>query len=88
VRPNGIGIHRDVKCPASALLFVEFTLTTGQETLLEYDRSPASTAVEGGFPDDVETILVDVEALVNELDKWEGLYEEIIQGSGSEPIEE
>jgi iron(III) transport system substrate-binding protein len=88
VRPNGIGIHRDVKCPASALLFVEFTLTTGQETLLEYDRSPASTAVEGGFPEDVETILVDVEALVEELDKWEGLYEEIIQESGSEPIEE
>ena len=88
VRPNGIGIHRDVKCPASALLFIEFTLTTGQETLLEYDRSPASTAVEGGFPEDVETILVDVEALVNELDKWEGLYEEIIQGSGAEPIEE
>jgi iron(III) transport system substrate-binding protein len=88
VRPNGIGIHRDVKCPASALLFVEFTLTTGQETLLEYDRSPASTAVEGGFPEDVETILVDVEALVEELDKWEGLYEEIIQGSGAEIIEE
>jgi iron(III) transport system substrate-binding protein len=88
VRPNGIGIHRDVKCPASALLFVEFTLTTGQETLLEYDRSPASTAVQGGFPEDVETILVDVEALVEELDKWEGLYEEIIQGSGAEIIEE
>jgi iron(III) transport system substrate-binding protein len=88
VRPNGLGIHRDVKCPASALLFIEFTLTTGQELLLEFDRSPASTAVEGGFPEDVETILVDVEALVEELDKWEGLYEEVIQGSGSEIIEE
>jgi iron(III) transport system substrate-binding protein len=88
VRPNGIAIHRDVKCPASALLFIEFTLTKGQETLLEFDRSPASTAVEGGFPEDVETILVDVEALLEELDKWEGLYEEIIQGSGSEIIEE
>jgi iron(III) transport system substrate-binding protein len=88
VRPNGIGIHRDVKCPASALLFIEYTLTTGQETLIEFDRSPASTAVEGSFPEDVETILVDVEALVEELDKWEGLYEEIIQGSGAEIIEE
>ncbi len=88
VRPNGIGIHRDTDCPASALLFVEFSLTKGQELLIEFDRSPASTAVEGGFPEDVETILVDVEALLEEADKWEGLYEEVIQGSGGEVIED
>lgn len=88
VRPNGIGIHRDTDCPASSLLFVEFSLTKGQELLLEFDRSPASTVVEGGFPEDVETILVDVEALLEESDKWEGLYEEIIQGSGGEVIED
>ena len=88
VRPNGIGIHRDTDCPASALLFVEYSLTEGQEQLIEFDRSPASTKVQGGFPEDVETILVDVEALLQESDKWEGLYEEIIQGSGSEILED
>lgn len=88
VRPNGIGIHRDTDCPASALLFVEYSLTDGQEQLIEFDRSPASTKVQGGFPEDVETILVDVEALLQESDKWEGLYEEIIQGSGSEILED
>ncbi len=88
VRPNGIGIHRDTDCPASALLFVEYSLTDGQEQLIEFDRSPASTKVQGGFPEDVETILVDVEALLQEADKWEGLYEDIIQGSGAEIIED
>lgn len=88
VRPNGIGIHRDTDCPASALLFVEYSLTDGQEQLIEFDRSPASTKVQGGFPEDVETILVDVEALLEESEKWEGLYEEIIQGSGSEILED
>ncbi len=88
VRPNGIGIHRDVDCPASSLLFVEYSLTKGQELLIEFDRSPASTVVKGGFPEDVETILVDVEALLEESDKWEGLYEEIIQESGGEILED
>jgi iron(III) transport system substrate-binding protein len=88
VRPNGMGIHRDVKCPASALLFVEYSMTEAQKTLIEFDRSPANTTVEGGFPEDVETILVDVEALLEESDKWEGLYEEVIRGSGSEVIED
>lgn len=88
VRPNGIGIHRDTDCPASALLFVEYSLTDGQEQLIEFDRSPASIKVQGGFPEDVETILVDVEALLEESEKWEGLYEEIIQGSGSEILED
>ena len=88
VRPNGIGIHRDTDCPAGALLFTEYAMSDAQETLIEFDRSPANTTVEGSFPEDVETILVDVEALLEESDKWEGLYEEIIQGSGSEIIED
>ncbi len=41
----------------------------------------------GAFPEDVETILVDVEALIDEQEKWEGLYAEIVQEAGGEVIE-
>lgn len=88
VRPNGMGIHRDTDCPAGALLFIEFSLDEAQELLIDFDRSPASTEVQGAFPEDVETILVDVEALLEESDKWEGLYEEVIAESGGEVIED
>jgi iron(III) transport system substrate-binding protein len=88
VRPNAIAVHRDTDCPATALLFVEWTLTDGQGLLAELDYTPANTTVEGAFPEDVETILVDVEALIQEREKWEGLYEQIIRESGAELIEE
>lgn len=88
VRPNGMAIHRDTDCPAGALLFVEFSLDEAQELLIEFDRSPASTKVKGAFPEDVETILVDVEALLEEADKWDSLYEEVIAESGGEVIED
>jgi iron(III) transport system substrate-binding protein len=88
VRPNAIAIHRDTDCPATALLFVEWTLTDGQGLLAELDYTPANTTVEGAFPEDVETILVDVEALIQERDKWEALYEQIIRESGAQLIEE
>lgn len=88
VRPNGIAIHKDTDTPASALLYVEYSLTDAQKRLIEFDRSPASTKVEGGLPEDVETVLVDVEAVIEEQDKWESLYEEIVRLSGGEVIED
>ena len=88
VRPNALGVHRDTDCPATALLFVEWTLTDGQSLLAELDYTPANITVEGAFPEDVETILVDVQALIEERDKWEGLYEQIIRESGAQLIEE
>lgn len=87
VRPNGIGIHKDTDAPASALLYVEYMLQEGQERLLEFDRTPASTAAGGGLPEDVEALLVDVEALIEEQDKWESLYEEVVRESGGEVVE-
>ncbi|MPZ72573.1 MAG: extracellular solute-binding protein [Nitriliruptorales bacterium] len=88
VRPNALAVHRGTQCPATALLFVEWTLTDGQPQLVEQDYTPANTTVTGAFPEDVETILVDVEALIEDREKWETLYEEIIRESGAEVIED
>src|SRR5918992_1145513 len=89
IRPNGIGIHRYAVRPASALLFLEFMLTDAQQLLLDIDRQPASAGIEGGgIPEGVETLVVDLAALLDEREKWEGLWEEIIEGSGGEVIED
>jgi iron(III) transport system substrate-binding protein len=88
VRPNGAGIMRGVQNPATALLWTEFLLTDAQEILAADYRGPASTAVEGGVPPQYEPILVDLNAITAERDKWEGLWNEIIEQSGSEIISE
>jgi iron(III) transport system substrate-binding protein len=89
IRPNGIGIHRYAVRPASALLFLEFMLTDAQKLLLEIDRQPASAGVEGGgIPSGVESLVVDLDALLDEREKWEGLWNDIIEGSGQEVIED
>lgn len=88
IRPNGIGLHRYADEPASALLFLEFMLTDAQQLLLDIDRQPASAGVEGGgIPAGVESIVVDLDALLDERDKWEGLWDEIIEGSSGTTYE-
>jgi iron(III) transport system substrate-binding protein len=88
-RPNGIAIHSAAKSVASAMLFSEYVLTDAQNMLLELDRQPASTAVEGGgLPTAYDNILVDVEAVVDEFDKWTTLYDEVVRSSGQDVIEE
>lgn len=88
VRPNGVAVMRHVQSPASALLWVDFMLTEGQEILAAQYRGPASTAVAGGIPEAYEPILVDLVAITQERDKWESLWEEIVQSAGTAPIED
>lgn len=87
LRPNGVGIMKHVQNPATALLWAEFLLTDAQEILAADYRGPASTTVEGGIPPEYDPILVDMDAVVNERDKWEGLWEEIVSQAG-QPVEE
>lgn len=80
VRPTGIAIHARTQAPATALLFVDWLLSdAGQSVLAERFRTPASTSVEGGIPAGLDVLNVDVEALAENRQKWESLYEEIIQ---------
>lgn len=85
IRPNGIGIMECVQAPATALLWTEFVLSDGQQVFAENFRGPASTKVEGGLPNEYDPILVDIDAITNERDKWEGLWEEIVEATGAEP---
>jgi iron(III) transport system substrate-binding protein len=89
IRPNGIGIHKYADEPASALLFLEFMLTDAQTLLLEIDRQPASAGVSGGgIPSGADTMIVDLPALLEEREKWEGLWDEIVEGSEGQTYED
>ncbi|MPZ89562.1 MAG: extracellular solute-binding protein [Nitriliruptorales bacterium] len=87
LRPNGIGIPVFTQRPASALLFTEFMLTDAQPMLAEFERTPALRTVEGGVPAEYDPIPVDLELLLDERENWESLYEEVVNASGTEPIE-
>ena len=88
-RPNGVAIHSAAKAPAAALLLMEYLLQDAQRMLGEFDRQPASTEVEGGgLPRGYDTIVVDVEAVVEELDRWTQLYDEVVRRSSEEVIED
>jgi iron(III) transport system substrate-binding protein len=83
IRPNGVGIYAGTDKPATALLFADFMLTDVQEMLIEFDRTPASTAVAGGgVPKGYELLVADLRKLNDEREKWEGLYEDIARRSG------
>lgn len=82
MRPNGIAVHRDTTNPATSLLFIEFMLDEGQEMLVEFGRTPASTEASGGISRDLDIIGIDLETLLDEREKWETLYEEVVQASG------
>jgi iron(III) transport system substrate-binding protein len=84
VRPNGVGIVASTSRPASSLLLLEYMLTDGQPLLIESGRTPGSTKYEGGLPDGLQTLGVDLQELQDNNDKWRDLYEEVIQESGSE----
>lgn len=89
VRPNGVAIHANAQRPASALLFTEFLLTDAQTKLLAVDRQPASAAVEGGgLPSKYTNVVVDVETVIDEFDKWSKLYDEVVRQSGGKVIDE
>lgn len=79
IRPNGAGLMHNAKCPAAAMLFVDFLLTDAQE-LLKDDYRIGS--VPG--PDDplagLETTTAPEEELLEDADKWDSLYQDVTEG--------
>jgi iron(III) transport system substrate-binding protein len=69
-RPNGVALMNSAPHPAAAYLFYTWILTDGQEVLREAGlRSSLQEDAESGLQD-VETILVDTDRLVEEHDLY------------------
>lgn len=79
VRPNGIGLLKTATNPCAAVLFVDFELTGGQAVFREASRIGA---IEQGAQDPLEgleTYPVPEAKILQEPDKWNTAYAEVIQ---------
>lgn len=77
-RLNGVALLNSAPHPAAAYLFHTWILTDGQEVLREAGlRSSLQEEAESGTQD-VETILVDTDRLVEEYDFYADKYAEVI----------
>jgi iron(III) transport system substrate-binding protein len=86
---DGVGIHAAARHPATALLFLEFLLTDAQAIGVELNRQPASTEIPGGgIPSQYSTLTIGADVAVDDVEKWQSLYDEILQLSGEDVIED
>ena len=78
-RPNGVGVSATAPNPAGALLFAEFMLSAeGAGIIAEFGRTVANPDVEvGAIPEGYEIYPVDLESVIDDLDKWQGIYDEL-----------
>jgi iron(III) transport system substrate-binding protein len=67
-RPNGIGLIRDAKHPAAAVLFTDWLLGKGQEVLDEMNVDPAARAYATGS--NLRETNVDLATLAAEQERW------------------
>ncbi len=76
-RPNGSGIARRAPHPNAAVLFFDFMITDAQEILSKRDFVPTSKKIDTPL-NKIPLKFVDPGIMLDENDKWEKLYAEII----------
>lgn len=76
-RFQGIGLARNAPHPHAAILFYDFMLTDAQELLLKRDFTPANRKISTPVHK-MPLKLVDPRLVLDENDKWNKLYSEII----------
>jgi iron(III) transport system substrate-binding protein len=78
-RPNGVGVSATAPNPAAALLFAEFVLSAeGAGVIASFGRTVAHPAVsEGAIDPGYEIYPVDLDAIIDDADKWQRLYDEL-----------
>ncbi|MQY14312.1 hypothetical protein SRB5_44760 [Streptomyces sp. RB5] len=83
------GIPVTVKHPATALLFLDFLLTDGQQMFVDQNRNPANIDYQGAFKlDEHKNIPYALNSDEENLKKWSGIYEDVLAKAGGKPIED
>ena len=75
-RVNGVGVGRRAPHPHAAVLFFDFMLSDAQQMLVYRDFVPTSKKVFTPL-NKMPIRIVDPKAILDESDKWNGLYTEI-----------
>jgi iron(III) transport system substrate-binding protein len=77
-RAQGLAVAKDAPHPHAALLFAEFVLSReGQELLMSLGRTPVNTKVKGA-EQKFKYTLVDPAVALEEADKWNKLWDELL----------
>lgn len=76
VRSNGVGLIRDARNPAAAVLYLEWLIGPGQKIAFDLGRDPARRDLSA--TDDFRTIPVDYSKLVTNQKSWTSDYELIL----------
>lgn len=79
IRPNGAGLMGTAKHPAAALLFMDFLLSEGQKYIADEYRI-GSVPTDKDPLEGLETVEVDEDEMLNNVEKWDELYAEILKG--------
>lgn len=79
IRPNGGGLVGTATHPAAAMLFMDFLLTDGQQNIADEFRIGSVPGADDPL-EGLETIEVDEDEMLNNVEKWDELYAEIVQG--------
>ncbi len=75
--PSGIGVSKNAAHPNAAILFYDYMISEAQPVLFERDMTPTSVSLDTGLQN-VPIKFLDSASLLDELDKWMNLYDEII----------
>ena len=76
-RSNAIGIARRAPHPNAALLFYDYMITEAQKAFVSLDYIPTNTNVPSPLKN-LRFKLVDPVAVLDQMDKWTKLYQEIV----------
>jgi iron(III) transport system substrate-binding protein len=76
-RPNAVAVAKRAPHPNAAMLFADFMLSDGQEVLRRREFTPTSKKVPSLF-DRVAVDLVAPDRVLDEGQKWQRLYDEIV----------
>jgi iron(III) transport system substrate-binding protein len=77
VRPNGIGLVKTATNPCSALLFVDYELTGGQEVFADNFRIGSIQGSDNPL-EKYETYPVPEKKLLDDPDTWNKAYEDVV----------
>jgi iron(III) transport system substrate-binding protein len=81
LRPNGAGLMKSAKHPATAMLFLDFLLTDGQQMIADANRIGAIPTADDPLAG-VETVSVPEEELLDNAEKWSDAYKNVTDAGG------
>jgi iron(III) transport system substrate-binding protein len=79
-RPNGVGLMKDAQHPAAAILFYDWLLTDGQQTLVDQGLSPSTKVPGDNSLKGITLDKYDVAGLTADEKSWAQKYDALLRG--------